>query len=136
MLETRNVYKEFGLDNVRVDAFIDDMAAAYKWADVVLCRAGALTLAELCVAGLASILVPYPYAVDDHQTANAKYLSDAGAAVLLPETDLEPGKLAVLIGGLSDFREKIRDMAEKTRQLACLDSAQQVSRICSGGSHV
>ncbi len=71
--------------NARVDAFIEDMAGAYAWADLVICRAGALTVAELAAAGLGAILVPFPSAVDDHQTHNARYLTEAGAAVLIPE---------------------------------------------------
>jgi UDP-N-acetylglucosamine--N-acetylmuramyl-(pentapeptide) pyrophosphoryl-undecaprenol N-acetylglucosamine transferase len=72
-------------------AFIDDMAAAYQWADLVLCRAGALTVAELAATGVASVLVPFPYAVDDHQTANARFLSLAGGAILLPQSELTAG---------------------------------------------
>jgi UDP-N-acetylglucosamine--N-acetylmuramyl-(pentapeptide) pyrophosphoryl-undecaprenol N-acetylglucosamine transferase len=66
-------------------AFINDMAGAYDWADLVICRAGALTVAELAAAGVASLLVPFPHAVDDHQTSNARFLSSAGAAILLPQ---------------------------------------------------
>ncbi len=120
---------------MRVDAYIEDMADAYKWADLVLCRAGALTLAELCVVGLASVLIPFPYAVDDHQTANAKHLSDAGAAVLLPESELDAGKLASLLGGLCQARTRLRTMAESTRKLAYLNATTQVAEICLGGAH-
>ncbi|SEI40213.1 UDP-N-acetylglucosamine--N-acetylmuramyl-(pentapeptide) pyrophosphoryl-undecaprenol N-acetylglucosamine transferase [Allopseudospirillum japonicum] len=80
--------------DLQVSDFIEDMAAAYAWADWVICRAGALTLAELSAAGVASILVPYPYAVDDHQTHNARVLSEAGGAYLLPQTELVPEKIA------------------------------------------
>jgi UDP-N-acetylglucosamine:LPS N-acetylglucosamine transferase len=71
-------------------AFIEDMAGAYDWADLVICRAGALTVAELAAAGVASLLVPFPHAVDDHQTSNARFLSSAGAAILLPQDQLTP----------------------------------------------
>ena len=82
--------------DVRADcvAFINDMAGAYDWADLVICRGGALTVAELAAAGVASLLVPYPYAVDNHQTANARFLSSAGAAILLPQDQLTPERLA------------------------------------------
>ena len=75
-------------------AFIDDMAEAYAWADLVVCRAGALTVSELAAVGLPAILVPYPHAVDDHQTGNARYLTEAGAARLLPQGDLTPETLS------------------------------------------
>ncbi len=85
-------YRELGVYAIAL-AFIDDMASAYGAADVVLCRAGALTVAELEAAGVASVLVPYPHAVDDHQTGNARHLSDAGAAILLPQAELTPERL-------------------------------------------
>jgi hypothetical protein len=75
-------------------AFVNDMAGAYDWADLVICRAGALTVAELAAAGVASLLVPFPHAVDDHQTSNARFLSSAGAAILLPQNQLTPERLA------------------------------------------
>ncbi|MFT5349319.1 MAG: UDP-N-acetylglucosamine--N-acetylmuramyl-(pentapeptide) pyrophosphoryl-undecaprenol N-acetylglucosamine transferase [Planctomycetota bacterium] len=132
--ETKGIYEKFDLHEARVDAYIEDMAGAYEWADLVLCRAGALTLAELCVSGLASILVPYPHAVDDHQTVNARYLSDKGAAILLPETDLQADTLATLLSGLCNARSRLHDMAAKTRQLAQVDATVQVAQICLGGA--
>ena len=132
---TIKLYEELGVDSARVEAFIEDMAAAYAWADLVLCRAGALTLAELCVCGLASVLVPFPYAVDDHQTANARYLSDAGAAILLPESELAVEKLNSVLSSLCQAREQIKMMAEKTREFAHPDATQTVGDICLGGAH-
>lgn len=132
--QTKVIYEKLGLDQARVDAYIEDMAAAYAWADLVLCRAGALTLAELCVSGLAAILVPYPHAVDDHQTANAHYLSDADAAVLLPESKLEAGNLASLLSGFYRARCRLQAMAERTRQLAYLDATARVAKICLGAA--
>ena len=76
--------------------FIDDMAGAYASADLVICRAGALTIAELAAAGVASVLVPFPHAVDDHQTGNARFLANAGAAILLPQRELTPERLALM----------------------------------------
>jgi UDP-N-acetylglucosamine--N-acetylmuramyl-(pentapeptide) pyrophosphoryl-undecaprenol N-acetylglucosamine transferase len=92
----KDAYKNAGIE-ARVVPFITDMAEAYRWADLVLCRAGAMTVAELAAVGVASILVPFPYAVDDHQTANAHYLADNAAAVLLPQTQLTPELLGELI---------------------------------------
>jgi UDP-N-acetylglucosamine--N-acetylmuramyl-(pentapeptide) pyrophosphoryl-undecaprenol N-acetylglucosamine transferase len=109
-------------------AFIDDMASCYGAADLVICRAGALTVAELACAGVASILVPFPHAVDDHQTANAKFLSARGAAILLPQPELSAGGLAVLLRGLT--RERLLDMAEKARSLGKPDATVAVARVC------
>ena len=109
-------------------AFIDDMAARYADCDLVICRAGALTVAELAAAGVASILVPFPYAVDDHQTSNAKFLSDQGAAVLLPQNELTPQGLARLLTGLT--REKLLAMAVKARALAKPDATRLVAEAC------
>ncbi len=104
--------------DARVMPFIDDMAAAYDWADVVICRAGAITVCEIAQAGIASILVPYPYAVDDHQTSNARFLSEKGAAILLPQTDLTVEKLANLMTDLLKNPTRITDMATAARNCA------------------
>lgn len=109
-------------------AFIDDMAEMYTWADVVICRAGALTIAELSAAGVASVLVPFPYAVDDHQTSNAHYLSDAGAAVLIPQTEFTVEKVAKLLQELT--REACLDMAIKARALGKPEATVAVANIC------
>src|SRR5690606_4770356 len=105
---------------VRVDpvAFIDDVAAAYAWADLVVCRAGALTIAELAAAGVAGVLVPLPSAIDDHQTANAQFLVDAGAAELLPEAELTPASLAARLDRLAGDRETLLAMANAARRVA------------------
>lgn len=110
-------------------AFIDDMAAAYGNADVVICRAGATTIAELAAAGVASVLVPFPFAVDDHQTTNARTLADAGAAFLLPQIELHAEPLAQLLSGLT--RAGLAAMAQKARALARPDAAREVARICA-----
>lgn len=118
-----------GLDiDARVDAYIDDMAEAYAWADLVICRAGAMTIAELAAAGVASILVPYPYAVDDHQTSNARYLSDAGAAILVQQEDLTAESLEKILREMN--REKILAMSERARQLGMPDSTERVTDEC------
>ena len=108
-------------------AFIDDMAGAYEWADLVICRAGALTVAELAAAGVASILVPYPHAVDDHQTGNARFLVNVGGAFLLPQTDMTPDSIA-LIRNYS--RGQLQEMAEKARRLAKPDATADVAALC------
>ena len=114
--------------SAEVLAFIDDMAARYAWCDLVICRAGALTIAELAAAGVASVLVPYPHAVDDHQTTNAIFLSAAGAAVLLPQNELTPQRLAQLLGEFT--REKLMAMAQHARALAQPDATRVVADTC------
>lgn len=109
-------------------AFIEDMAAAYATCDLVICRAGALTVAELTAAGAASILVPFPYAVDDHQTFNAHFLSDHGAAFLVPQNELQPPALASLLQTLT--RETLLAMAEKARALAKPDATRVTAEEC------
>ena len=109
-------------------AFIEDMAEMYAWADIVICRAGALTIAELSAAGIASVLVPFPHAVDDHQTSNAHYLSDAGAAVLIPQTEFTVEKVVKLLQDLT--REKCLDMAIKARLLGKPEATATVANIC------
>lgn len=116
--------------NAQVDAFIDDMAAAYAWADLVICRAGALTVSELMMAGVAAILIPLPSAIDDHQTANAKNLTDAGAGIALVQKDLTAAKLAALLLTELADRQHLKSMAEKARQLAKPNSAREVADIC------
>ncbi|MDR2240232.1 MAG: undecaprenyldiphospho-muramoylpentapeptide beta-N-acetylglucosaminyltransferase [Zoogloeaceae bacterium] len=113
---------------VELLGFIDDMAARYAAADLVICRAGALTVAELAAAGAASVLVPLPHAVDDHQTGNARFLAEAGAAILLPQAELTAEKLAGLLRGLT--RAQLAAMAEKARALAKPEAARAVAEIC------
>ncbi len=109
-------------------AYIEDMAAMYSWADIVICRAGALTIAELSAAGLASVLVPFPHAVDDHQTSNARYLADADAAILVSQSTFTAEKLAELIQSLS--REQCLSMAIKARALGKPEATASVANIC------
>ena len=108
--------------------FIEDMAGAYEWADLVICRSGALTVAELAAARVASILVPFPHAVDDHQTSNAKFLVNVGGAFLLPQNELTPEAIA-LIRNYS--RGQLLEMAEKARSLAKPDATEEVANICA-----
>lgn len=107
----KNNYESMGI-TAKIDPFIKDMAATYGWADIVLCRAGALTVAELCAAGVGAIFVPFPHAVDDHQTANASFMVAAGAAICVQQRDLTAEKLAGMIKELANSPEKRMQMAE------------------------
>jgi len=128
----RAAYRNAGID-ARVDPFITNMAEAYRWADLVICRAGAMTIAELAAVGVASILVPFPHAVDDHQTANAHYLTDREAAVLLPQAQLTPERLGELIKDATPAA--LRKMADTARSLALLDASQRVADQCMEVAH-
>jgi len=125
--EVQDLYEQAGI-TAEVKPFLDDMAQYYAWADVVICRAGALTVAELAAAGVASILIPFPFAVDDHQTGNAKFLSEKGAAILLPQTELEEQHLATILEQMT--REKALGMAQAAHALAQPAAAQRVAQIC------
>lgn len=122
----RDEYQAAGVEADCV-AFIEDMAAAYAWADLVICRAGALTIAELAAVGVASVLVPFPYAVDDHQTRNARFLSEAGAAILLPQDRLTPQAICE-IQRLA--RAELLQMALRARELARPKATGELARIC------
>ncbi|MBX6421531.1 MAG: undecaprenyldiphospho-muramoylpentapeptide beta-N-acetylglucosaminyltransferase [Fulvimonas sp.] len=113
-----------------VNAFIEDMASAYGWADLVICRAGASTVAELAAAGCAALLVPYPHAVDDHQTRNAQYLVRAGAALLLPQAQLTAPRLAELLGELLVARDRLVAMAQAARRAAWPNAAVAIADAC------
>ena len=129
--ETKQFYKYAQIQGDVVE-FIADMAHAYGWADVVLCRAGALTVSELAAAGVAAILVPYPYAVDDHQTVNAGYLAEAGAALLVQQTQLSAKYLAELLQSFSEdshaARERLLRMSVAARSLAHPNATELVAQ--------
>ena len=125
----RAAYAEHDVD-VELLPFIEDMAEVYAWADLVVCRAGALTVAELCAAGLPALFVPYPAAVDDHQTANAGPMAEAGAAVIVQESDLTPELLAGLLREWLQSRAELMRRAEIARELAKPDSLQRITNIC------
>lgn len=129
-LSTARDYIRLGVE-ARVDEFIDDMAAAYQWADIVVCRAGALTISELTMAGLASILVPYPHAVDDHQTRNALYLSEAGAARLMLQTELSEEHLSQVLSELvSEGRNTMLNIAKQAYAMSKPDATKRVAQVC------
>ncbi len=123
-------YAAEGVSDVRVVPFIEDMAAAYGWADLVLCRSGALTVSELAIAGVGSILVPFPHAVDDHQTGNAQFLSQAGAGKLIQQKDLKVSELAGLLTGEFNDRTQLLQMAEKAKEIGIPESRERVAAVC------
>ena len=113
-----------------VTEFIEDMAGAYDWADLVICRAGALTVSEVAAAGVAAVFVPFPHAVDDHQTRNAEFLAERGAALLLSEGGLDAERLAGELNPLLTDRERLLDMATRARGAAVPDAAARVADLC------
>ncbi|PIE83461.1 MAG: undecaprenyldiphospho-muramoylpentapeptide beta-N-acetylglucosaminyltransferase [Candidatus Contendobacter odensis] len=116
--------------SAKLTPFINDMAEAYAWADLVLCRAGALTIAELAAAGIGAILIPFPFAVDDHQTANARFLEQNGAARLFQQADLTAEDLATTLRELFSDRKRLLAMAEAARHSAMHGAAERVARVC------
>ena len=112
-----------------IHPFIDDMPAAYAQTDLVICRSGAMTVSELAACGVASCLIPFPFAIDDHQTANAQFLSDADAAILLPQQYLNAQDLALMIQNLS--REDLKEMALRAHALAKPQATQRVAEVCA-----
>ena len=126
----RRNYAEAGMA-ARLQPFIEDMAAAYGWADLVICRAGALTVSELAAAGVGAILVPFPAATDDHQTRNAAILVDDGAAVMISERELSAERLASELLRLCNGRGRLLAMAERARALARPRATQDLADACA-----
>ncbi|GAB3482574.1 undecaprenyldiphospho-muramoylpentapeptide beta-N-acetylglucosaminyltransferase [Marinomonas epiphytica] len=114
----------------RVEPYLENINQAYYWADMVLCRAGAMTVSELAVAGLPAIFVPYPHAIDDHQTANARYLEKVGAAYLLPQPELNVEKVMALLTELIENDEKLLEMGDKAKMVAHPNATQDVVMHC------
>ncbi|MFO8152698.1 undecaprenyldiphospho-muramoylpentapeptide beta-N-acetylglucosaminyltransferase [Thioalkalivibrio sp.] len=123
----REAYRAAGVD-AEITAFMADMAAAYAWADLVVCRAGALTVSEVAAVGLAAVFVPYPHAVDDHQTANARFLVSAGAAWSIPDPELSAGRLGGLLASLD--RPTLLERAERARAEARTHAAEKLAEAC------
>jgi UDP-N-acetylglucosamine--N-acetylmuramyl-(pentapeptide) pyrophosphoryl-undecaprenol N-acetylglucosamine transferase len=121
-------YEQLGV-TADIRSFIDDMPAAYAQADLVICRSGAMTVSELAACGVASCLVPFPYAIDDHQTANAKFLSDADAAILLPQPLLNAQDLALMIQNIN--RSDLKAMALRAHALSKPHATQRVAEVCA-----
>lgn len=120
-------YGDLLSDTVRAVPFIEDMAAAYTWADLVICRAGALTVSELAIMGRPAILVPLPHAIDDHQTANAHALADQGGAILLRQSDMTEDALLIALRAYMEYPGRLRTMAEAARKAATPEAASQVA---------
>ncbi len=123
------VKKAYANNDVKAEVrtFIDDMVSVYQWADLIICRAGAMTISEVAAAGLPSILIPFPHAIDDHQTANARYLEEANAGVLIAQEKLNPSLLAEQVKNIKNNLEK---MSKSARQCARLDATEAVVQVC------
>ncbi len=125
----RSKYANSGIQ-ANVEAFINEVDKAYSWADLVICRSGAITLAEIAVVGLGAVLVPYPYAVDDHQTSNARIYVEKGAAVLMPEKELTARSLADLLQKLLSDSQQLLEMALAARRIGRADASERVADEC------
>jgi len=119
-------YKELGV-KAEVNAFIEDMVSAYQWADLVICRSGAMTVSEVAVAGVPAIFIPLPNAIDDHQTANARYLADAGAGLILRQKDLNA---ATLVEHITKVLKQLDVMSKTAKEYARLDATEVVAGVC------
>lgn len=126
---TSDLYKAAGVE-AQVVPFIEQMEEAYGWADFAICRAGALTVAELTCAGLGSILIPFPHAIDDHQTVNGKLLVEQGSALMIQQKELSATMLAEEITKLCNSRGQLLDMAMRARQLSKTGAASRVAEVC------
>ena len=124
----RSSYQRAGVSADLV-TFVADMAQRYGESDLIICRAGASTIAEIAAAGVASVLVPFPHAVDDHQTHNARFLAARGAAILVPQLELTPQKLADLLRGFT--RETLLVMAQQARSVAKPEATRIVADECA-----
>ena len=127
-------YQNYGLpeDKIRVSEFIDDMTAAYEWADVVVCRSGALTVSELAMAGKPAIFVPLPHAVDDHQTKNAMYLVERGAAKLIKQNEFNGTSLAQMLNSLFISDKVVQSMSKAAKDAAHAEATLTVASVCQG----
>jgi UDP-N-acetylglucosamine--N-acetylmuramyl-(pentapeptide) pyrophosphoryl-undecaprenol N-acetylglucosamine transferase len=119
-------YQALGV-NAEVNAFIEDMVSAYQWADLVICRSGAMTVSEVAAAGVPAIFIPLPTAIDDHQTANARYLTDAGAGQLLRQKDLNA---ITLVEQINKVMKQLDVMSKTAKEYARLDATKIVAGIC------
>ncbi len=132
----QQAYRDAGVANVlaggshQVEPFIEDMAAAYGWADMVLCRAGALTVSELAAAGVGAIMIPYPHAIDDHQTRNGEWLANSGAGQVVQQDQLSPERLALVLEEWLGDAEQLRARGANARAAARVDAAQKVADAC------
>jgi UDP-N-acetylglucosamine--N-acetylmuramyl-(pentapeptide) pyrophosphoryl-undecaprenol N-acetylglucosamine transferase len=127
--DARRAYSEAGVE-ARVEPFIDDVASAYRWADLVVARAGGITLAELAIVGVGAILVPLRIAIDDHQTRNAEHFTRAGAGLAIAEQDLTPSALAAVLTSCLDNIDRLVAFAEAARKQAHADAADKLAAAC------
>ncbi|WOG26174.1 undecaprenyldiphospho-muramoylpentapeptide beta-N-acetylglucosaminyltransferase [Endozoicomonas sp. 8E] len=132
---TRELYRALGVEG-RVEPFIDDMAGAYEWADLVVCRSGALTVSELAMARRAALLVPYPHAVDDHQTVNGQYLVNQGAAMMMQQKELNETCLINMLENFVGNPEQLVTMARAAGDVARPMAAEEVADHCLEVAHV
>lgn len=132
--DTLCAFKSVGL-RARVEPFIPDMKAAYGWADVVVCRAGALTVSELCAAGRGGLLVPYPYAVDDHQAVNASFMVKEGAAEMIRQSELDAARLTSVLLGWIESPDRCRKMGDAALRLSRRDATTNIVKICQEMGH-
>jgi UDP-N-acetylglucosamine--N-acetylmuramyl-(pentapeptide) pyrophosphoryl-undecaprenol N-acetylglucosamine transferase len=128
----RENYRRVGVE-AETRPYLEDMAGMYAWCDLAICRAGALTIAELTAAGVPAVLVPFPHAVDDHQTHNARYLSESGAAILVPQPEFTPQRLRDILADLP--RSRLQEMAERARALGKPRATQAVAAVCEELAH-
>lgn len=129
LVKTQAIYKQCGIE-AKITDFIPDMSSAYAWADVIICRSGALTIAEIAAVGVSSILIPFPQAIDDHQTANARFLSERSAAILLPQKQLNEKILYQMLKELRDDPKKRLAMAKASREFANPQATIKVAEQC------
>jgi UDP-N-acetylglucosamine--N-acetylmuramyl-(pentapeptide) pyrophosphoryl-undecaprenol N-acetylglucosamine transferase len=122
-------YKDLAI-NARVDEFIEDVTAAYRWADIIVCRAGALTVSEVAIVGLPAIFIPYPHAIDNHQVVNAQWLVKNNAAKMIEQSDLDVASLSAMLNDFLSDKQKMSDYSLALKKLAMPNSAQQVADVC------
>ena len=132
LAETRDVYSKLGIDfaNIELVEFIDDMADAFKWSDLIICRAGASTVSEVAAVGRCAIFIPYPYAVDDHQSANADWLAKQEAALCLSEKTIKQDSFVSEVEALINSPQKMNQMADNAKRCALLNAAEKVADYC------
>jgi len=138
LVETLELYRSLGIglsEQIRVEAFIEDMSAAYTWADLVICRSGASTVSELAAAGLPSILVPYPHHSDRQQTHNAQWLVDAGAAHLIEQSELSPQSLMEILSDWQENRGKLQDMSMRAKSIGICNANTVIAAQCLEVAH-
>ena len=131
---TKESYQALSVEASCIE-FIEDMAEAYRWADLVICRAGAMTVAEIAAAGVAAIFVPYPYAIYDHQTLNARFLADKNAAIVIPQERFSDESLAAVLAELANDRPVLMGLSRRARKNAKTDATRRVADLCNEVMH-